>query len=203
MSLPFTSSEIAFLKRHGLTSNDVHDGRRQSKAEWQRQAKESGKVLVLASPCRNGGHRLKTRSGGHCVECDPKKMSYQNRHSSPGHVYVAGSRLGGVVKIGTAIDIAQRERNLRNQKYGGLSDWRIVFHMKVREGGRIERDAISRLQNHRVTCVYEKDGSAQEAGEILRCPFRVALKALADAVGDNERTEIWRSESYRDYEFDR
>jgi hypothetical protein len=198
--MPFTQEEIAFLKRHDIKPDDVHDGRSQLRSTWQMQAKEGGKMLVMASPCRAEGHRLKTRSG-HCFQCDPKKIAYQNRHSSSGYVYIAGSLSGRIIKVGTAVDIDQRQSNLRNQKYGGLADWVIVFHMKVSEGGRVERDALRRLRNYKVTRQYEEDGLAQEAGEILRCSFGVALKAIADSIGDDQRSDVWRSERHRDYEF--
>src|SRR5208282_2465801 len=64
--LPFTDEELAFLRRHRISLDDVHDGRYQSKPVWQDEARENGKTLVLGSPCRARGHRLRTRTG-HCT----------------------------------------------------------------------------------------------------------------------------------------
>src|SRR5258708_6399168 len=136
----FTLDELAFLNRHRIEPEDVHDGRYQSKSAWQREAKENGKILVLGSPCRARGHRLRTRAG-HCVQCDPKKIAYEARYSSPGYVYIGGSLSRRLVKIGTAVDLDQRERNLRFQLYGGLADWVILFHVRANEAGKIEQNA--------------------------------------------------------------
>lgn len=199
--IPFTQDELTFLERHHLRPEDVHDGRRQTKSAWQKEAKDLGKKLVYDTLCRAEGHRLKTRSGGHCVQCDPKKIAYQNRFSNPGYVYIAGSLSGRVVKIGTAGDVDQRQRKLRGEHYGGFADWVIVYHMKVSEGGRIEQNALAKLLNFKFVKPYIKDGAVQEAGEMLKCSFGTVLKALSNANGQGEISDVWRSPSFRDYEF--
>src|SRR5947208_2447587 len=80
-----TQDEINFLSRHGLSPEDVLDGRHLSQAGARSRAEELGKTLVLGSPCRARGHKLRTRPG-HCAQCDPKKIAYQGRFSSPGYV---------------------------------------------------------------------------------------------------------------------
>ncbi|MFI0848420.1 GIY-YIG nuclease family protein [Mesorhizobium sp. IMUNJ 23232] len=128
-------------------------------------------------------------------------MSYQKRHNSPGYVYIAGSRSAKLLKIGTAIDIEQRARNLRNQVYGGIRDWVMLFTAKVENGGKTEREAIRQLQAYRVRQTYNKDGSDQEAGEMLKTSFTKAIKAMASAIGDEGAHELWKSPLWKDYEF--
>jgi hypothetical protein len=101
---PLTEDEVHFLVLHALEPDDVHDGRGQSKRT--REA-EDGKTLILASSCRVG-HRLKTRSG-HCAQCNPINIAFQDRHNSYGHVYIAGSLSGRIIKFGNAGTIEQRE----------------------------------------------------------------------------------------------
>src|SRR5207244_4282313 len=128
-------------------------------------------------------------------------LSYQKRHHSPGYVYIAGSRSAKLLKIGTAIDIEQRTRNLRNQAYGGIRDWVMLFTAKVENGGRTEGDAIRRLKAFRVVRNYDKDGSPQEAAEMLQTSFTKAINAVAAAIGDEKAKELWRSPSWKDYDF--
>ncbi|MBN9071237.1 MAG: GIY-YIG nuclease family protein [Rhizobiales bacterium] len=193
-------SEISFLKSQNLVPSDVYDGRMQSFAVWKAGARAAGKTVVLGTPCKSGGHRLRTRSG-HCAQCDTSKLSYQKRHHSPGYVYIAGSLSEKLLKIGTAIDIQQRERNLRNHAYGAISDWTMLFTAKVVNGGKTEHEAIQRLAAFKVLRAYEKDGLQQEATELLRTTFTKAINAVAAAIGDERATELWKSPCWKDYEF--
>lgn len=125
--MPFTEDELRFLHWHGLDEDDVYDGRHQSKEDRHEGAKNAGKFLVLSSVrCRAAGHRIRTRAG-HCFQCDPLKLVYQIRHSTSGYVYIAGTLAGRLIKIGTAKDIPQRERQLRAEGYAGFSDWVVLF----------------------------------------------------------------------------
>src|SRR5215212_3101491 len=100
-------SERSFLVRIDYRPDDVFDARGMSQWLWKRRAKEAGKDIVLGSPCRKSGHRLRTRAG-HCVQCDPKKLAWVLRETACGQVYVAGSLEGRLIKIGCCFDWEQR-----------------------------------------------------------------------------------------------
>jgi len=202
---PFTPTELRFLARHGFLPGDVYDGRFETKTGRKMSAKKAGKILVLTNvigrtKCRTLQHRLRTASG-HCVQCNPKNIAFEARESSPGYIYIAGSLSGRLIKIGTAKDIPQRERQLRAEKHGGPADWVVLFSVKVTEAGRIEREALSRVDGKRVFRPYYKDGYEQIATEILECPFSAALKALTASVGDIDSYDTWQSSEYCKYEF--
>jgi hypothetical protein len=118
---------------------------------------------------------LRTRSG-HCAQCDTRTLAYQGRHHSPGYVYIAGSLSAKLLKIGTAIDIEQRKSNLRHQAYGGIHDWEMLFYAKVDNGGKVEGDALRLLRSFKITRTYEKDGSLQDASELLQVKARICWK---------------------------
>jgi len=199
--LPFTDEELAFLRRHRISPDDVHDGRYQSKPVWQDEARESGKTLVLGSRCRASGHRLRTRAG-HCAQCDPKKISYQRRWRAESYVYIAGSLSAGLIKVGVAADTMHRESLLRHHRYGNVDDWELLAHVKVEEAGRVEYETLSRLDRQRVFRAYEKDGFSQVGGELLRCSFSAALSALLTSVSDEEGLTLWKWSRSTEYEFD-
>ena len=140
-----TPGELAFLKSQNLTADDVYDGRYQSAARWKAGVRVAGLALVLGAACSRGGHRLRTRSG-HCAQCDTRNIAYQDRHHSPGYVYIAGSLSAKLLKIGIAVDVEQRKRNLRHQAYGGIHDWEMLFYAKVENRGKVEREALRLLQ---------------------------------------------------------
>jgi hypothetical protein len=108
-------------------------------------------------------------------------------------VYVAGSLSGRVIKVGTAKDIPQRERQLRAERYGGFSDWVVLFSVWVSEAGRVEFDASSCVAGRRIYRSYFKDGVEQTAIEVLECSFSAAVKAVKNALGPNDNTEPWKA----------
>jgi hypothetical protein len=200
--MPFTDDELRFLRWHGLDQDDVYDGRYESKEDRHDAAKREGKFLILSSVrCRAAGHRIRTRAG-HCFQCDPLKLVYQIRHSKSGYVYVAGSLSGRTIKIGTAKDIPQRERQLRAEAYAGVSDWIVLYSIYVSESGRVEHDASARVPGTRVFSSYFKDGIEQTAVEVLNCSFSDAVKAIEQSLGPTDNTVPWKGTWTYRYEFD-
>lgn len=195
-----TKDELEFLRTQGLSTTDVYDGRGQSSAAWKAGVRSAGKTVVLGSPCSSKGHRLRTRSG-HCAQCDTAKLSYQKRHNTEGYIYIAGSKAARLLKVGTCVDIEQRRRNLRNQMYGGISDWEMLFTAKVDAGGKVEGDALARLSKFKVVRMYEKDGKKQEAAEMLKTSFSVALSVVQESLKTTRATEIRKALKTSDYEF--
>lgn len=195
-----TKDEIEFLRTQGLTEADVYDGRSQTSAGWKAGVRASGKTVVLGSPCTSKGHRLRTRSG-HCAQCDTAKLGYQRRHNTAGYIYIAGSRSAKLIKVGTCVDIDQRVRNLKNQAYGNTSDWVMLFAAHVDAGGKTESDVLARLAKYKVVRMYYKDGKQQEAAEMLKTSFSVALAAMQESLKGANASEIRKALKTSDYEF--
>jgi len=195
-----TRDELAFITRQGYSEDDIFDARGMPTQQWKAEVRSKGKTLVLGAPCQAAGHRLRTRSG-HCAQCDPSKIAYQNRYHKAGYVYIAGSLSNRLIKIGTAIDCEQRENNLRNQGYGGIRDWRMLFHIKVANAGEVEQKALAHLKLYKSVRPFEKDGTIVEAGEILECSFSKAINAIATVIGEAALSKPWMSLSHKSYEF--
>lgn len=196
-----TNGELMFLASQRLSPEDVFDARGMSQDVWKQRAKETGKTLALGNGCRNGGHRLKTR-GGHCVQCDPKKLAYQKRFSAEQYVYIAGSLTARLVKIGTCEHCGQRIDQIRREKYGSAADWELLYRVTVRNAGEIEHAARARLSRYIVVRPYWKDGSRQDATELLRCSFSQALEALEEVAANAKVEEPWKRRFTFSYEFD-
>lgn len=197
-----TDSELSFLRRHDLTPDDVFDGRNWRTWYWKQEAERLGKPIVLATECGKAGHRLRTRAG-HCAECDPKKLAFLRRHSSTGHVYIAGSLSGKLIKIGTCGDCEQRWKQLNAEHYGGYGDWQMLFFITVERAGELEHRARGKLRRHAVTSSYFKDGFSQEATELLRCSYKQASDAILDALGEQSFSNTgWFGIESGPYEFE-
>lgn len=193
-----THEEAAFLAKHGYSANDVYDGRGQRQADRMNAASAAEKRIVLGNPCEKAGHRLRTRSG-HCCQCDPKKLAYQDRHRAHQYVYIAGSKAGNLLKIGTASDIERRKYTLVNAVYGGFKDWEMIFYMKIREAGKVEGEAQRSLSQYQVIRTYMKDGKHQEAKELLQTSFANALNAILRAANGQIDKNAFMSSKYAQY----
>lgn len=197
----FTDDELRWIALHGLSADDVYDGRGQSQRARRAGAKAAGKKLVLSSiRCRAAGHRLRTRSH-HCVQCNIANLGFQERYNSPGYVYIAGSKSGRVIKLGTASDISQRENQLRKERYAGFADWEVLFFVEVDEAGRIEHESSRRVEGKRFYKEYFKDSVSQTAIEIIESSFTAALRAITEAVGGLDGRRTWQRTRANEYEF--
>lgn len=196
-----TDAEKRFLAWYGLGPNDVFDARGMSGRLWKQRIREEDKTVALGSACGNGGHRLRTRAG-HCVQCDPKKLAFQARHSADQYVYIAGSLSTKLIKIGTCKNVPQRERQMRAESYGGANDWAVIFSIKVRNAGDIEHQARSKISQYMVVKPYWKDGFRQSGIELLQCSFSRAKEALLSVAEDAMLSEPWKARFTLSYEFD-
>ncbi len=101
--------------------------------------KDLGMTIAIGlNPCTaRERHTLKDKYG-HCIQCGTHNLAFQKRFNESGFIYVAKSESLGLIKIGTAKDIVQREYSLNNWGYGGCSDWKIKFNRQCNKHGRIE-----------------------------------------------------------------
>ncbi|MGY3449179.1 hypothetical protein ACVILH_001521 [Bradyrhizobium sp. USDA 4353] len=127
--------------------------------------------------------------------------TFRNRHYAPGYVYIAGSLEHRVLKIGTTVNIGAQEKRLRRTKYGSIGDWRLLYFVKVSEGGRIEHDARRILRRHQVLRMYDKEGHRQKAREMVGCRFGLALEAVESLLAESERDLAIRYPRSSAYEF--
>ena len=179
----------------------MYDGRGDGKRWREYKAREAGKVLILTStPCRAMNHRIRTRAG-HCAQCKPANIGFTARETLSGYVYIAGSLRGRLIKIGVAGDVAQRERQLRAESYGGFADWVVLLNVWVNDSGKVERQVSSNIKGERFYNSYWKDGLEQVATEMIRCSFSTAFKEFTAAVGQlvNEQRILSQCS---DYEFE-
>lgn len=195
-----TQSELMFLASQSLEPDDVYDARDLPQSYWMKDIEFENKTVALGSRCKKAGHRLRSRRG-HCVQCDTRKLAFQARFGANQYVYIAGSRSGGFIKIGTCRDCEQRERQMRSEQYGGANDWQIVFTIKVRNAGSVEHSAHARLCKYGIARPYWKDGFKQNGIELLQCSFSQAVVVLLQAAANFQLGTPWQSSYSSDYEF--
>lgn len=182
-----TEKEKAFIKEHNLSQSDFYDARGESVTLYHDKAKKAGCAFVINS-CQYG-HRLKTRSG-HCIECDPSRITFQKRDSGGGVVYIAIN--GKYTKVGmvdnkmnsTKVALDKREYTLNSEGgYGGQTGWSQVKSWKLeRNAGKVESEAHRILEKFKVEKSYIYSGNSRNAKELFVCSIQDAINAVKKAI---------------------
>lgn len=135
------------------------------------------------------------------MQCDTSKIAYIRRFSDPGHVYIAASKQAKLLKVGSCLDIGQRERNLCAHKYGKATDWQIIAWAKTQKAGELEFDIQRTLSALTVEGSYEKDGRTQQARELLRGDLVKVWQAYHAKTDRIEDAKKWRHPGFQHFNF--
>ena len=175
---------IAFAKRHNIPFSQLYDAKGLALNAIRKQEMEAlGAIIAFnAKACGAASHTIRTRAN-HCAECDTSRIAHTRRHVEPGFVYIAISKAGILVKIGTSINLASRRSTLNRQKYGGQSDWVIKHTRFFQNAGRIESEIQAQLAAYHVAGTYFKEGELTACYELFRCSEGEALELLSGAQG--------------------
>ena len=170
-----TSKQLAFLDSQGVPVSRVFDASGMSRAKYQTVMKELGKDIAIGvTPCRKAGHTMRMRAG-HCVQCGTHNLAFQQRYEKSNTLYVASSASSNILKIGVTNDARKREDNLNTSGYGGISDWKMVFHFECDRAGRMEHRVQDALAGYRVSKTYEKEGNLVDCQELFSCSIAAAI----------------------------
>ena len=173
-----SQSEKEFLKSHNVLPEQVFNAKGFSKSEYRLKMKAEGQIVAFnTTPCNAAGHKLRTRSG-HCVMCNSAPLGFQKRNDLSGYVYVAGSILGQVLKIGFSNNYENREYHLNNQKYGGFDDWKVLIVLHGANGGNLELQLQSKLRKYSTSREYFHDNHYQEGNELFQCSILKVIEAI-------------------------
>lgn len=181
-----SDSHLRFLRDMHVPLDKVFDASGLGKSQYEKIMRDLGMwVAYGVSACRAGGHTLRTRSG-HCLQCSPANISYLKRHDEKGQVYVAYSLATKLVKVGTAVDSADRIAHLNSYQYGGASDWLRFYASHCDRAGLIETLSHAKLANHAVSRTYFREGRGIECRELFSCDIDMAIAAVVEAAREKK-----------------
>ena len=164
-----TPEQLEFFEAQKIPIGRVFDATGLSKSEYYSVMKELDKSLAIGvTPCEKEGHTIRTRHG-HCAQCNPAVIAFQERYSQLGFVYVASSNQLGFLKIGFSTDILDRIRTLNSFGYGGTNDWQWLHAFYLYDGGRIEYKCQLHFREYRIPSVYIRDGKEVSCLETFSC----------------------------------
>lgn len=165
-----TAHELQFLYTQRIDESAVMDCSWMRSHAYKLEMKQEGYLWCIApKPCYVG-HRLRSRAG-HCIQCNTARIAFVKRHYDTAYIYIAGSLSSRVVKVGNAIWPERRVDALNSRRYGGITDWVLLYHAKYDAAGKIEFVAHGRLFGYR-----------WDMKEIFRCSYEMARKAVMDAT---------------------
>ncbi|WP_158543508.1 GIY-YIG nuclease family protein [Dyella solisilvae] len=177
-----TIEQSSFLLHHKVPWDKVMDATGIRKKDYQAFMSSEGLwVAYGVSPCREGGHTLRTRSG-HCAQCNPAALAFLRRHDEPGWVYIATSEESGLCKVGTAKDVQARISMLNRIGYGYATDWVACWEVEVDHAGRVESAVHQSLAEYRAVGGYLAPGYGAECTELFDCDADMALDSLNDVL---------------------
>lgn len=176
--------QLSFLRGQRIPLSSVFDASGMSRAQYQVAMKAEGKSFAYGVPaCAKGQHSLRTRAG-HCIQCDHSKIAFMLRHDTRAYVYIAASHEGRLIKIGSSVDVRDRQEKLRQYEYGGQKDWQILAIANTPAAGRIEFEAHTKLAKSWAPGEYKRAGKTQQCYELFKCSFSEARDAVREALGD-------------------
>lgn len=139
-------------------------------------------VAYGVTPCAKKNHTLRNKSGN-CLQCYPASIGYENNHNRGGYIYIAQSKAGKIIKIGTTENILVRTKTLNEQKYGSQLDWIIPVSREVKKNcGQIEKAMHAKLKEFYVIGRYLKDGTTQSTYELFKYPIEEATQNLDEIL---------------------
>lgn len=131
-------------------------------------------------PCnKNLNHTIKNNKG-QCIMCDSAKIGFQMREHKTGYIYIAGTKWGKKIKIGSTSNYEKREKYLNENKGCGFhADWKILAIAKVDEMGFRERQVQDDLEKYREYGLqYYRGKELKKSNESFRCNYKTALEIL-------------------------
>lgn len=175
--------QLEFLDKHGIPLSAVFDASDLKKSEYKFLMKELGKLVAYGvSPCKKAGHTLRTRAG-HCLQCDPLKLVYLLRHINTGMVYIAGSRSGSFLKVGSAVDAQKRISTLNSWAYASQNDWSLISSFSCNKAGSVEHLVQKGVSDFAYPAQYTRDGRQVDCLEIYKCNYSRILQAVETLEG--------------------
>ena len=177
-----TDEQIEFLGYHGIPLDRVFDASGMRTKDYKDAMRQSESwVAYGVTPCKEAGHTLRSRAG-HCIQCDPAKITYIKKNVQGGLIYVAWSDSKGLVKVGVTNNTTKRVALLNSEMYGGAFDWKLMRAWQCDQAGKFEAAAHRELASYTTTGYYLKNDMLTECNELFKCSYQRAVEIVSQIV---------------------
>lgn len=183
-----TNQQIEFLGHHGIPLDRAFDATGMRTKDYKEAMRQQELWVAFGvSPCKEAGHTLRSRAG-HCIQCDPAKITYIKKHVLGGLIYVAWSESKGLVKVGVTNSTQKRIGLLKSEMYGGASDWKLVRAWESDRAGKVETETHRALEAYATSGYYLKNGVLTEGSELFKCSAQHAVKTVSKILEPRTKT---------------
>lgn len=182
-----TQKQKDFLKKYNISESLIFDAKWLQPRDYWRQMEILDKMIAInTKTCKKGWHNMKTRSW-HCIECEPRKLSFIKRRYKEWYVYVSASNTWKLLKIGLTDNTEKREKKLNDNFYANLNDWKIIYYIHLKENaGEFEHKIQKELYKYRHKKEYNYYWKNMISYEIFSCGYSI-VKNIFDRI----KKEIW------------
>ena len=193
----FKTTEQIFLDHYKIPTSRVLNAVGLSKPDIQKlMGDEEFIVAIGVTPCQKLGHSMRLKSW-HCVQCSPANLGFRNNYLRRGRVYVCISEKVALIKIGSSsLSLDIRIEKLNKVRYGGASDWNLVFSSEFEKAGIVEFAAQKALRNFRAKGTYAGQSRTGECEELFSCTAEQAIKEINIASSQGVATSNLNSMTY-------
>lgn len=166
-----TSEQWDFLERHNIPAAYIFDAGGLRPTEFKQDMEASGTYFAIGvSRCKAGGHSLRDRNN-HCIQCNTAYITFALRNHKTAFVYVAASRLTGLLKVGSSQNPDVRVQQINSDKIGNTDDWIIINKFKCNYAGTMEFMIHKYLKTYNVPVKYFKGKKLQTSYEVFSCGY--------------------------------
>ena len=177
-----SDEQRAFIAVHGIPLGLLFDASGMTRSHYQRVMKEEGKEFAFGVGLCNRMHKAIRSRAGHCMQCNPARLAFVFGEDAPANIYIAGSMLARLLKIGRSGDLESRLRNLNVESWADHYDWRLLAFAHCESAGRVERAVHGRLASWVSSCDYVQGRKRHHSYEVFSCNFADARAAVLKAL---------------------
>src|SRR5262245_17606079 len=145
-----TDGQQQFLRSQNIRLDEMFDASGMAPSDFAVEMDRQSKLFAFGCPPCPYGHTLKTASN-HCLQCNTAQISMIRAYYKEGYVYIAGSKRSRLIKVGrTDHSPWNKEGYLCSRKYGGITDWQMLYYAHYQLFGRVESNAQRLLSAYKV-----------------------------------------------------
>ena len=112
----FNLGPFSFLNENKIPLSSVFDATGLSRSKYSPIMEKLEKWIAIGvTPCKKSGHTMRTKLG-HCIQCNLLSNSFLLRHINVGEIYIAGTKSGHFLKIGTSKNSLKNRLSYKPEK---------------------------------------------------------------------------------------
>ncbi len=154
-----------------------------AKKEWHPLIRELDKwVFIGGTPCNNEGHTMRLKSG-HCLECETSSPAFLLRRLKHKNVFIAGTKSGKILKLGTSKNYLQNIDTLNLYNYAGFKDWEPIIAFELDDTVQCQYKVERKIRRYFFSKLVQQNGREFHCVDLIKCKYTRVKTALSESLG--------------------